>query len=385
MFIVKYMKALNGQFILSIKCFLFFVIFFTVALIFGCKSKNSNTSLMNMTYIDSVDIERERVGDIRLTVLKDSLGQDSLLLIFNRAYSTISLLDTGKNMSIMPMNQPMPKEDIFFRLSGAYHDGSYLYMLNDYRIVIYKGLFDKYIKSVWFEQGYAAGYINFRNNFMVSNGNTYLTALRDYNYSDKLQRGQFLDSPLVAKLSIGADSIKKVRYLPIQYPRSQRFQNYPYFYPIYYLFDSTGENYAYTFAFWDSIGIVANGTKNIVPIDRNWQHSAKPGNDGESLDLVAFYVVNGGNNRIVKFNDQILLIQTVKNGSTIDKNGELITFFSAPRRLLIINLKTLRMHDVAYALPPNCNPDLTIVFKNRLYLFSETDDFKTRMYAVDFK
>lgn len=350
----------------------------------SCSYLDKDLKIGQFELLDSFDIQRERIGELTMSCFKTEQGADSLIMIFNSAKKSLLLHNPDNPEQNVKLNNDGLKSLLMDRVMGIFHDGKNVYLLDDASIFVLSSLFDSLNEQIFFEKGYAENYLNVFSKFRVVRQSVFLTGLLKLNLTDSIDNIVYHNSKLITELRIDEDTIRVKRQLPVGFPENHKKDFYPSFYPIYEVLDSSGESYVYTFPHWDSIVIVEKNFRTVLPIPDEYAFKPKPLKNSGFSDLTEYLIRTGGNSNFVRNGDSLMIMQVEKAKNSVDGNGELITYVSAKKRMLVLDLKSKTISKKSYQLPPNCNPYLSLVFKDRLILFSETDDFKTRMYAVNF-
>ncbi|MNS35112.1 hypothetical protein D3C72_672570 [compost metagenome] len=209
------------------------------------------------------------------------------------------------------------------------------------------------------------------------------------NMNDPEGRAKYFDSKIVCKANINKEAQDLITkdMLDINFPFLYRRENYKDLYPTFYAYD---HNIVYTFQYWDSIAFIKNGLKERYPIPNQFSVSAEPILEeylSSKIKSEEYFFTHNANIKLLNFKGEILVFQQIGAEKYVnEETGMLNDYLSLDKRMLVFDLDKQRFEDVAYKLPPNCNPVKSCVFNNHLYLFASSEARrKIRIYITTLK
>lgn len=336
---------------------------------------------------DSIVIDASSIFKLYTTTInKWNSTEDSVLLLLDKIAAIAYRIDTHHNIY---GSDTMPKA-LTADMLGFTIDKLKCYFLYEKGVIVFSAEPNAKRKKYAFDHTDVNSFHNFTSEFKMMNDGSFLIC--KYPNVDMATREGFtryFNSKIVYNAVIDESKpyliTKDVQ--DISFPLDYRTNNYNDTYPILY---TNGSDIRYTFEYWDSLGIITPQGKERYAIPRQFSVKTEPipkGSLGSKTKSEEYSSTRNKNISLLEFKHKILLFQQIGAKQYVnEETGMLNDYLSRDKRMLVFDLTTKRFDDVAYKLPPNCNPIKSYVFNNRLYLFTVNDSReKVKIYITTLK
>lgn len=350
---------------------------------------NSSGAEKQLCIEDSIVIDASSIFKLyTTTITKRNSTEDSVLLILDKIAAIAYRIDTHHNIyDTDTMSKALTADMIGFTI-----DKRKIYFLSEKGVMVFSG--ERHVKP----KAYAFdltdvnvnGFHTAAGEFKIMDDGSFLIC-KFLNGERNTREGfeKYFSSKIVYKAVI--DESK--RYLvtkdvqDITFPIDYRKNDYHDIHPIFY---TNGNNIRYTFQYWDSIGIITPEGKKRYAIPGQFSVKTEPiaeGGESSKTKSEEYTSTRNANISLLEFKHKILVFQQIGAEQYVnEETGMLNDYLSRDKRMLVFDLTTKRFDDVAYKLPPNCNPIKSYVFNNRLYLFTVNDSReKVKIYITTLK
>ena len=348
---------------------------------------NSSGAEKQLSIEDSIVIDASSIFKLyTTTITKMNSTEDSVLLLLDKIAAIAYRIDTHHNIY---GSDTMPKALTADMLSFTI-DKLKCYFLYEKGVIAFSAEPNAKRKKYAFDHTDVNSFHNFTSEFKMMNDGSFLIC--KYPNEDMATREAFtryFNSKIVYKAVIDESRpyliTKDVQN--ISFPVDYRTNNYNDTYPILY---TNGSDIRYTFKYWDSLGIITPQGKERYAIPRQFSVKTEPIPEGSLTSKTKSEEYSSTRNKnisLLEFKHKILLFQQIGAEQYVnEETGMLNDYLSRDKRMLVFDLATKQFDDVAYKLPPNCNPVKSYVFNNRLYLFTVNESReKIKIYITTLK
>lgn len=336
---------------------------------------------------DSIVIDASSIFKLYpTTITKKNSTEDSVLLILDKIASVAYKIDTHNNIyDTNAMSKALTADMIGFTINKRK-----IYFLSEKGVMVFSGEPNVTPKAYGFDLTDVNGFHNVTSEFKIMDDSTFLICKfpkGERNTREGFEK--YFSSKIVCKAVIDEGK----RYLitkdlqDITFPMDYRKNDYHDIYPT---FCTHGNNILYTFDHWDSISILTKERKERYAIPEQFSVKTEPipeGGESSKTKSDEYTSTRNANISLLEFKDKILVFQQIGAEKYVDEEtGMLNDYLSLDKRMLVLDLAKKRFEDVAYKLPPNCNPVKSCVFNNHLYLFTVDESRgKIKIYTTTLK
>lgn len=322
---------------------------------------------------DSIVIDASSIFKLYpTTITKKNSTEDSVLLILDKIASVAYKIDTQNNIyDTNAMSKALTADMIGFTINKRK-----IYFLSEKGVMVFSGEPNVTPKAYAFDvtDVNVNGFHTAAGEFKIMDDGSFLIC-KFLNGERNTREGfeKYFSSKIVCKAVIDEGK----RYLitkdlqDINFPIDYRKNDYNDVFPIFY---THGNNIRYVFQYWDSIGIITPEGKERYAIPKQFSVKTEPipeGGESSKTKSDEYTSTRNANISLLEFKDKILVFQQIGAEKYVDEEtGMLNDYLSLDKRMLVFDLAKKRFEDVAYKLPPNCNPVKSCVFNNHLYLFT---------------